>query len=386
MPTATSDHRPWYDRPLPLGRIAGIPVSLSTSWFFIAVIMVVLFAPRIRLWLPGVGWAVAGLTALGYTVVLAVSVLVHELGHAVVARSVGWRGSTIEITLWGGHTTFEEVHSGPGRSLLVSVIGPVLNLLLAGLGFLALRLGEPTGVAATLLIMFAWSNLILGVFNLLPGLPLDGGRFVESIGWRATGSRAKGTIAAGWAGRILTVLGAAAAILGWLQQRSVPPLLVLVIAVAVLFPLWTGAGAALDHGRIRLKVEGIDPAELLEPVTLVPATATVADAEAAGVLTGTVVMSGSGTGHEPRVLRILPEAVAAVPPGLRASTPVSSAAVDAADTTSLPVDADGDHVVEAVLATDSGTVLIVGSDGAARGVIRRENVIAALEGGPRKKD
>lgn len=384
MSDPVQPRRPWYDRPLRLGTVSGVPVALSTSWLLITVVMIVLFAPRIRSWLPSVSWPAAAGVALLYTVILAVSVLLHELAHAVAARSVGWTGSSIEITLWGGHTTFREIDSTPGRSLLVSLVGPAVNLLLGGLCW-GLQEGlEPGDLTGLLLGMATWSNLAVGVFNLLPGLPLDGGRLVESAAWRITGSRAKGTIAAGWAGRILVVVGVAAAVGSWVAQRSAPSLLPLIVVVAVLLPLWTGAGAAIEHGRLRLRVASLSAGRLMVPVVMLPETASVADAVAQGVRGRVVVLAREpGTGH---LLRILPEAVEAVPEPAMAGTPVARAGVVAEDAGLVTTAADGDDLVAAVATSVSGTVLVM--DGADRcvGAILKEDVIAVLTGHDEKEN
>lgn len=383
MPSAQTPSRPWYDRPLPLGTVARIPVAVSTSWFLITVGMVAVFAPSIRDVLPYLGWVAAAGVALLYALILAISVLLHEVAHAVAARAMGWKDSRIEITLWGGHTSFEADHPTPGQSVLVSVVGPAVNLILGGLGFALVQILHPTGVADLLLYMAVWSNLAVGVFNLLPGLPLDGGRIVESIGWKITGSQGKGTVAAGWAGRIVVL--AIAAFLAWqvLVNKVDFGLFTLALLAVVLVPLWTGAGSSIKHGRLRTRLEGMSAQELISPVTMLPAGSSVAGAEAAGVYGRTVVLAEDPSGAH--LLRILPEAVDAVPPQLRAGTPVTQAGVLADDGVVLPPTADGDAIARAALASVSGTVLVVDSDGRCIGAVRREDVIAAIEGRVRKE-
>lgn len=360
--------------------MAGVPIAVSTSWFLITVVMVALFAPRIHGWLPELSFAGAVLVAIGYTLILALSVLAHELGHAFSAKAYGWTESTIEITLWGGHTTFNEVNSTPLRSLVVSVAGPAVNLVLGGAALAWLQLGGPGGVAGALLAMTAWGNLLLGAFNLLPGLPLDGGRFVESLSWKITGSQALGIIAAGWAGRIVTVLGACWLVADFFRAPSAVPYLQIVIAVAVLLPLWSGAGASISYGKLRRRVETLDLETVTSPVTELRSDASVADAEAAGVLDGTVVMT---TFVDPDGLRhrllILPEAVATVPSGDRRGTPATRAGVVADSTDLVPAGAAAPEIVDTVIASGSGMALLTSADGRTVGAVRRVELIAALE-------
>ncbi|WP_279403347.1 site-2 protease family protein, partial [Arthrobacter sp. JCM 19049] len=91
--------------------------------------------------------------------------------------------------LWGGHTQFGSFQATPGASLLVALAGPVSNFVIAGIGWVAATIFEPTFMIGAILNFVIYANLLLGIFNILPGLPLDGGRLVESAVWKATGSQ-----------------------------------------------------------------------------------------------------------------------------------------------------------------------------------------------------
>ena len=188
-----------------LGRIAGIPVILTWPWFLVTVIIAVFFGPRVEANFPGIGIG-AYVVALGYALLLALSVLIHEFAHALSARAFGWPTRRIVLNLWGGHTQFEHFSSSPGRSLAVALAGPASNFLLALVSWGIILISEQGTVVDLLANTLFWANLILAVFNVLPGLPLDGGRIVESAVWKATGSQDRGTIAAGWTGRIIVLL------------------------------------------------------------------------------------------------------------------------------------------------------------------------------------
>ena len=189
---------------IPLGRIAGIPVFLAYSWFIIAAFTVIAYGPVLQTNNPRLG-VTAFFVAFAYALLLLISVLAHELAHALTAKLFHWPTEKIVLNLWGGHTQFQSFTASPGRSVLVAMAGPAANFVLAGAGWLLLFYGDLGGVADILANIFVWANLLIGIFNVLPGLPLDGGRLVESAVWKATGSQEKGTIAAGWAGRIIVV-------------------------------------------------------------------------------------------------------------------------------------------------------------------------------------
>ncbi|MFP5368381.1 MAG: site-2 protease family protein, partial [Actinomycetes bacterium] len=261
---------------IPLGRIAGVPVILAYSWFVIAAFTVVVYGPVLQFTNPSLGVA-AYYVAFAYALLLALSVLVHELAHALTAKMYGWPSEKIVLNLWGGHTQFESFTATPGRSVVVALAGPAANFVLAGATWLVISAVNPTGVAGILTNIFFWANLVIGIFNVLPGLPLDGGRLVESAVWKATGSHAKGTIAAGWGGRIIV-----AALVLWFVARPLlsggrPDTSMLLITVLVCGFLWMGASASIQQGRLRSRLHLVSAAALAEPAVGIAETATVAD-------------------------------------------------------------------------------------------------------------
>src|SRR6476619_6252107 len=260
-----------------IGSLAGIPVYLGRSWPVIAVLIVVVFGPNLAR--PDRGASYGYLLAGGYAVLLPVSVLVHEADHALAAR---WRGhpvSRIVADVWGGHTVYDATHSSPSTTAIVAVVGPLSNLLLAALvwGIRALTTNE---TALTLLGIVAVANLLVGLFNLLPGLPLDGGQIVSALVWRATGSRGRGLVAAGWLGRVVALLTVAWFALRPLFEGRAPEIFDVVWPVAIAFFLWQGATAAVRAGHIHEVTAGL-ATDVLEPIHLVSGTTPVSDVEAA---------------------------------------------------------------------------------------------------------
>jgi Zn-dependent protease len=116
-----------------LGRVLGVPVRLAPSWFVVAVVVVVLFAPSVERSTDLVAPATWGVAAL-FAVLLLGSVLLHEVAHAATARALGLPVTEIVANLWGGHTQFSDESPSPGSTALVAVAGPLANggLTLAG--------------------------------------------------------------------------------------------------------------------------------------------------------------------------------------------------------------------------------------------------------------
>lgn len=243
---------------LTLFRLAGIPVRFQHSWFLVSAVIVLLFGPQVSRIFPELGPA-AYAVAAAYALLLMLSVLAHELAHALSARAFGWPPTEIELNLWGGHTQFLVGDATPVKSLAVALAGPAANLLIAGVGWQLMRTLEPAGVTGLLGEVTVLLNLLVGLFNLLPGHPLDGGRIVESLVWAVTGSQARGTLAAGWAGRLLVIGLAAAVVVLAIRDSPEVNLVLVVVATMVCFLLWQGASETVRHARTKLRSQREQP-------------------------------------------------------------------------------------------------------------------------------
>jgi Zn-dependent protease len=193
-----------------VGRIAGVRILLTPSWIASVAVIAVLGVPVVERVVPGTSTPIAVVVATLLGVLLGVSVLGHELGHCVVARLVGIDVIAVRLYLLGG---VSELAAGPrtaGDEALVAAAGPAVSGLLAGVFWLALQPTTGGTVGWLILLLLALSNLIIAVFNLLPALPLDGGRVIRAGIWGLSGSRRAGTVAAAIGGYLL-----AAALVGW---------------------------------------------------------------------------------------------------------------------------------------------------------------------------
>ena len=241
---------------LRLARVAGVPVYLDRTWLILGAFVA---------W---TGWQ-AGRdlgtgTALAYAVWLVVGILLavlgHEVAHAVAARLLGFRVHRIVATLWGGHTAYDGTGTTPARSAVVAVGGPLANLALAAVGAVATAtLPWPASEFAR---SFTWLNLLLAGFNLLPGLPLDGGQLVQSLVWWLSGRRDLGLVVAGWCGRVLAV-----GVVLWYAARPLAEgssdLFGIGLALVMAWILWSGATAALKRAPLerlllRVRPEDVD--------------------------------------------------------------------------------------------------------------------------------
>jgi Zn-dependent protease/CBS domain-containing protein len=186
-----------------LGKMAGIDVYVHPSWFIVLVLLTWSlargwFALGFAGWSTSTSWIAAFISAL----LLFVCVLAHELAHALVARTHGLTVKHITLFLFGGVAHMEEEMERPGVEFQIAVVGPAMSLLMA---FVAFLLGEPLrgsgSPAEAVLDYLVVSNVLLGVFNLLPGFPLDGGRVLRSLIWKVTGNVRQATRIASYVGQ-----------------------------------------------------------------------------------------------------------------------------------------------------------------------------------------
>ena len=191
-----------------LMRIRGIPLRVHPSWFLILALATLAFRdqlsdlPAAQLLAPGFSWLIALVTAL----LLFVSVLLHELGHSLVALREGVRVRSITLFLLGGVATVERECSTAMGAFRVAAAGPLVSLVLALVLFTSAHSAAHwNALLGNLVLQLAGVNLVLALFNLLPGLPLDGGLILKALVWQFTGSQRKGIQVATTTGRLLSL-------------------------------------------------------------------------------------------------------------------------------------------------------------------------------------
>ncbi len=196
-----------------VGTLFGIPLFVDRSWFLILFLVTSVDAndAAVRA-IAGSTW-LAWLTGLTMALLLFSSVLLHELGHSLMAQAQGIQVKSITLFLFGGLASIERESKTPFEAFAVAIAGPLVSFVIFGLCY-GIRLYAPE---TSLLNFFARDisriNLILALFNLIPGLPLDGGQMFKAVVWKATGDRLKGVRYAAGSGKLLGSLGIALGIL-----------------------------------------------------------------------------------------------------------------------------------------------------------------------------
>ncbi|HEY0117518.1 MAG TPA: site-2 protease family protein [Cellulomonas sp.] len=359
-----------------IGRVAGAPVVLSPSFLLAAVVLTAAFTPSVRS-ATGLG-AGAYVVALVFVLLLFGSVFCHELAHGLVGRARGQQPTAFVLTLWGGHTSFRGAASTPATAALVAAAGPVTNLVLAVLFLVLSRLAPDGSLAQWVLLSGAFSSGFVGVFNLLPGLPLDGGQLLEAAVWAATKDRTRGTVAAAWCGRVVAVGVVAWAVVQPMAAGRTPSFFTIIWTVMVAAFLWSGASQVLRGAHQQRAVQGLSVQGIGRPAVAVGFQESVAAAGARAAAAGAsevVVLSPDGR----PAAYVDTSAAASVPREQAGLTPVTAVAVP------LPVGAvvDGRLSGEQLLAALSeasrlSPVLVALIDGRVAALIRTPDVVAAI--------
>ena len=362
-----------------IGTIAGSDVLVTSSWFVVAALIAVVVAPRVELAQPGLGaWKyVAG---LAFAVMLYLSVLLHEASHALMAKHYGFPVSSITLHFLGGVTAIEAEAKKPRQEFWIAVVGPLTSLAI-GVTALGLWFVVPGGLLLMVVEGLAYGNLIVGVLNLVPGLPLDGGRVLKSAVWKLTGNVHRGTVVAAWGGRVT-----AFAVLLWpFAQRTLfgvePDLFDFLLAFVIGFFLWNGATASLQAARVRRRLPHLVARNLARRTLAVPEDLPLAEAvrRARDAQAGAIVtVTGSG-----RPVGVVNEAaLMATPEERRPWLAVSTVARGVDDGLSLPVSIAGEELVRAITRSPATEYLLVEDDGSVFGVLTTADVDRAFRSVP----
>lgn len=338
--------------------LAGFPVSVPLN----TLLGVALIA---WLWLPSFSddssarqWA----SAVVFAVALLASVLLHEFAHAVAARRFGF--PVIGITLWafGGYTSYRPVRDTPGRSAVIAASGPLATLLLAIAAWIAFQqVPDPSSMVGEVLAAAALANALVAVFNMLPGLPLDGGAVLGAGVWKLTGSRIKGQRVAAYAGMTLAALIVAVPLALSRRSGEVDFSLMLVSVLLAAF-LFVGARGALQSADRHARFDGRTAIDLAVPAVVVPEHVTVAELDDYLVRNpppeGLVALVGDASNG----LRgyVLPPALAAVPAAARPATPIGAVTRNVARWGWLQASANALDAMEAIEDSDVPIVLTDG--------------------------
>lgn len=370
-----------------IARIAGIDIVVAPSWFLSVILIVFLATPVVMQLVPEITSVGAAAVSVILAVLLAVSVLAHELGHCLAARLFRIPVREVRLYLIGGVSELGRSPSSPAEEALVAGAGPAVSILLTGICWLLTDLAAWRSVGWLILLELAVANGVVAAFNLLPALPLDGGRVARAAIWRLTRRRRLGTIVGVVGGLIV-----AAALIVWaamlLRLGTRPGLLQAAIVVVMAAFVAAGAWAERPPPADRQWPPGMTLSTIARHVVEMGTDQPIAAAVALPPDFVAVVMGPHG--RTLGVVNVAPQVPNAGPPfaGGGPDPWAASSASSASVTPLVPemIVLAGDEpegVVERVFAMRLPFIVLMGDDGRATGVVMHADIARACAAGRR---
>jgi Zn-dependent protease/CBS domain-containing protein len=360
-----------------LGRPFGVPILVSPSWLLFLGFVTIQSAPRVGDAIPGIGGA-RYVVAFAFGIFLGLSVLAHEIGHCWVARRFGVPIERISLSFLAGHSAFGREPETPGRMFAVAAAGPTVNILISVAAWAAFIALPGATVGSVLAAGLAGANVLVGLFNLLPGLPLDGGQLLRALIWRISGSQRSGTVGAAWAGRMIAIVTGIFGI-AMLSRPSNQGQFGGLWALLVAGVIWIGSTAVLSQQVLRDRLPAISARTLARRALPVAADLPLAEAvrrAQESQARGLIIVDGLG-----RPTGVVNEAaVTATPIERRPWVSVGSVSRGITAPQLLPVQLEGEQLLKQLQAAPATEYVVVEPDGQIYGVLAASDVATALRG------
>jgi Zn-dependent protease/CBS domain-containing protein len=361
--------------PRPTARIAGIDVHVPPSGILGVLLLAYLWAPNFARDTGESPW----LLAIAFAVLLSLATLVHEFAHALTARRLGYPVERVVLQFLGGVTLFQRSRESAAREAAIAAAGPAATFAVAAASYALVQVLEPDSVGATLAAAMTWANLVIGVYNALPGLPLDGGNVLRCLVWGATGSERRGTVVAAWSGRILAMVTIAVPLL-LIGARIIEPSLVLIAVSGLLATmLWSGATAQLRAAELRSRAADLTATALARRAMPVDRDLPLAEAIRRATLAGAGALVVVDPAGRPVAIG-QHDAIAAVPEQRRPWVSVGAIARPIDQHSTIAGDLAGTDLLGAVAGSGREELLVLDRAGLLYGVLLVADVEAALRG------
>jgi len=353
-----------------LGKFLGVDVLLQPSWLIVAAILSYLLASNSQISdLKLGGWRYVA--AFIFVVALYLTIFVHEVSHALMARRLGMPVRWISLNFLGGLTALDGEAASPMDSFKIAVVGPLTSLAIGAVAVGATFLDAP-GFLGVLVQGLAWSNVAIGVLNLIPGFPLDGGRILHALVWRWTGSQDRALLIAGQVGRAAVIIFVVLPLI--LVPRQSNPLFSATLTVVIFASfIWLGSSSAIRTAQMRLRLPALQARQLARPVIVVPGDLSIAEAvrRAGEVHAGGILTHASND----ELTGIVSEtALQAVPDRQRPWQAISTVARRVEDGLVLPADIAGQELVAAIGHLPAEGYVLVEPDRSIYGVLVTSDV------------
>lgn len=351
--------------------VRGVPVYLSGFAPIFALLVAQSAATIAEDRLPGLAQArvyfLVGAVAIGFLA----SLVLHELGHALVAQRLRFDVHSVTIFGFAGFTEYRPEARTPASAFLVSVAGPLVNLVLGGAATAAYLVVPPDTVGGVVLFELAFINLALGLFNLAPGLPLDGGHVLQAAVWRATGNRARATQVAACVGFVVAGLLAVWALSMGTFGSSL---------ITLMFAVWLGtsAFASLRAQQVRAKLPGLSAGALARPALPVDGNVPLAEALRRAQAAGATALVAVDSRGEPMAL-MNGGAADATPPDRRPWVTLASVSRPLSSELRVAADTEGEDLLALLQERPASEYLVLDASGSPVGVLASVDLVARLD-------
>lgn len=356
---------------LTVSRIGGIPIILGYTWILLAALIVVIYAPVVDQLVPDLPTVMLFVVSALFALTLLLSVLLHEMGHAVAARYLGIKVRSITLDGLGGFTETEREAPTPATATLVALAGPAVSAALGVVGVIGLAVLPGQTIGWTVALHIAIANLLVTLYNLLPGLPLDGGRAFHALLWKISNNKDSSYVIAGYTGRAIAL--ATVGIGMYLYAAEWLSWIGLIVLAIVGLDLWFGATNAIKGGRMGVKLRHLSARRLAGTFSTIDAATSLQEAlDQFPAETWMLVLTDTRpTGILNR------DAVAAVPASRREVLIAETMQRSLEHYPRLDIDLEGRELITAMRQSESTMYLVI--DGHALvGYLRADDVVSLL--------
>ena len=363
---------------LRVGNLFGIPFYVNMSWFLVLALVTWQYGGGLAAAFPQLGPGLPWVLGLAAALMLFASVLAHELGHSFAALRQGIGVKSIALFLFGGLATLEKESETPQGAFWVAIAGPLVSFALFGLFSVAGQVLPLSGPLAGIVGLLAYINLALGAFNLIPGLPLDGGNVLKAIVWQITGQPYKGLV---FASRVGQVIGWIAIALGAASIVGLSPIGSLWTLLIGVFML-QNANRTAQFGAVQGRLNGLTAADaIVQDSPVIDANASLRDfadhallaapsawrkflvADATGALVGTILV----------------DALKLVPRERWADTSVAAVMGSAVGISTVMADRPLLEVVQTLETQKIQALAVVRHDGSLAGLLEKSSIQRLLQ-------
>jgi Zn-dependent protease len=354
-----------------LASVNGVPIYVSPISLLFLIYMGVRFDELARNRLAVVSDNLAYTLGAALAVITLLSIVLHEIGHSLVAQ--GFRFNVRAITIYGfvGLTEFEPEPETPLRAFVVSVSGPLVNIAIGVPALFWYMATDPNSAVGVLALGTAYVNLALGIFNLLPGLPFDGGAAFAAGVWKVTGDRQQSNRVAAYGGFVV-----AGGLAIWGLSSDGRGAGAYTFGVAVLVAL--GAGASLKRSKVIAKVPSVVASQVQRRAVTVEANLPLAEAlRRAEVLGVTAVIVNDSSGRPWALMN--GAAADAVPAARRPWTTINQVSRPIEDGMRIPESLGGQELMDRLQTTPASEYLVYGADDRPTGVLVMVDVVARID-------